>query len=86
MKISKTELIKEIEAEHKGESVTNVVNAFISKITEHLRNDDTVTIKGFGTFKTILTAERHGVSPAGLEYDIPSQKRAKAHMSKEILN
>ncbi len=51
------------------------VDAFISAISESLKNGDNVTLVGFGTFKTTDRAERAGRNPqTGAEIKIPAKR------------
>lgn len=86
MKVSKSELIKELEAEVKGESVNVVVNAFLKKIVDHLKADDEILFTGFGKFYVKDVAARKVTDPTGTVRNIPAHKSAKVHMSKDVLN
>lgn len=86
MKVYKNDIIKELENEVKGESVSNIVNAFLDKMVSHFKQDDIVTLKGFGTFKPTMVAARKVTCPTGDVCDIPAHKAVKAHMSKDVLN
>jgi len=53
------------------------VDAVIESITGALKKGDTVTLIGFGTFKTAKRAARTGRNPqTGAELQIPGKNRA----------
>lgn len=63
--MNKTELVSAV-AEKTGLSKKDsdaAVNATIDAITESLKNDDKVTLVGFGTFEVRARAERMGKNP-----------------------
>jgi len=56
----------------------NAVDQVFSAITHALTNDESVTLVGFGTFKTSERKARKGRNPqTGEEIDIPSRKVPK---------
>lgn len=80
---SKNALIDEISKENGLTKVETekVVNLFIEKIKEHLRNGDKVTIPKFATFGTKTVAER-AYKINGKEYTKPANIKFSAKMSK----
>lgn len=40
-----------------------VMKAFVDVTTEVLKSDDSISLPGFGTFKTTERAEREGINP-----------------------
>ena len=75
--MNKTELINAI-AEESGISKKNAklaVDAFVSTIEKALKNDEKVSIVGFGTFEVRTRAARTGRNPAtGKEIKISASK------------
>jgi DNA-binding protein HU-beta len=64
-KISKTKLIEEI-AKQGGvtkKEVNYVIDELLKKIVENVKNDNEVTIVGFGTFKPKINKARNGINP-----------------------
>jgi len=54
------------------------VECVFSAITEALKNEDTVTLIGFGTFKVVKREARKGRNPqTGAEMDIEAKKVPK---------
>lgn len=80
---SKNALIDEISKENGLTKVETekVVNLFIEKIKEHLRNGEKVTIPKFATFSTKVVAER-AYKINGKEYTKPANIKFSAKMSK----
>lgn len=80
---SKQTLVDEIAKENgmvKAET-EKVVNLFIEKIKEHLRNGDKVTIPKFAAFSTKIVKER-SYKINGKEYIKPANIKFTAKMSK----
>lgn len=62
-----------------------VVDAFVSSITESLKNGEKVTLVGFGTFATTKKEARKGRNPkTGESIDIPSKTVAKFKAGSEL--
>ena len=63
--MNKTELIESIakSADISKASATRALDAALEAITTGLRNNDTVTLVGFGTFSVGERAARTGVNP-----------------------
>ncbi len=63
--MSKAELVEKIAEQAKLTKVDaeRAVNAFISVLTDSLKNGNDVTLVGFGTFTTGERAERQGRNP-----------------------
>jgi len=63
--MNKTDLVNSI-SEKTGltkSKTSEVVDAFVSSITESLKNGEKVTLVGFGTFATIKKEARKGRNP-----------------------
>ena len=67
-------------------SKTNeVVDAFVSSITESLKSGEKVTLVGFGTFATTKKEARKGRNPkTGETIEIPSKTVAKFKAGSEL--
>ena len=73
--MNKTDLINAIadEVELSKTDITKAVNAFIEVVVDTVKNDDDVTLIGFGTFTKKSRAERTGRNPrTGEEITIPA--------------
>ena len=85
--MNKADLVNSI-SEKTGltKSKTNeVVDAFVSSITESLKNGEKVTLVGFGTFATTKKEARKGRNPkTGESIDIPSKTVAKFKAGSEL--
>lgn len=88
----KTDLINEI-AQKTGltkSEAGNALQAALDSISNALKNKSSVTLIGFGTFKTTEIAARKGRNPqTGEEIKIPASTRAKFTAGaalKELLN
>ena len=83
----KTDLIKEI-AKETGLSQKdsgNALDATLKAITKALKKKDSVTLIGFGTFKTVKTAARKGRNPqTGKEIQIKASNRVKFSVGKAL--
>ena len=83
----KTDLIKEI-ANTSGLSqkdAGNALDAALKAITKALKKKDSVTLIGFGTFKTVKTAARKGRNPqTGKEIQIKASNRVKFSAGKAL--
>ena len=55
-----------------------VMKAFVDVTTEVLKSDDSISLPGFGTFKTTERAEREGINPRTKE----KVKIAKSRVAK----
>lgn len=76
--MNKPQLVNAIanEAELTQAEAGRALNAVIDAVTEALRQGDTVTLVGFGTFSTSDRAERIGRNPAtGQPITIPAAKK-----------
>jgi len=90
--MNKTDLIAAVAAKSDlpKKDAENAVNAFLCSIEEALKNDEKVSIVGFGAFEAKHRAARKGHNPlSGKEIDIaasraPAFKAAKA--LKDALN
>ena len=75
--MNKSGLIKTIasKAELSQKDAGKALDAFISSITEALKEGDTVQLTGFGSFEVKIRAERKGKNPAtGETITIPAAK------------
>ena len=75
--MNKSELIKTIasKAELTNKQVGAALDAFISSISEALKDGDTVSLLGFGSFEVRTRAAREGRNPAtGEKVMIPAAK------------
>ena len=63
--MNKSELIQAIadEAELSKRAAAEFVDAFVSVVTQELKDGKDVTLVGFGTFHTAQSAERQGRNP-----------------------
>ena len=76
--MNKSELIQAIadEAELSKHDAAEFVNAFISVITQELKDGNDVTLVGFGVFHVSERAERQGRNPqTGETLTIPATKK-----------
>ena len=73
----KTELSKE--------DVEAVLDALMEQVTEQLRQDNKITLTGFGTFKLSHRAAREGINPQTKEkIQIPAMKVPKFTAGKAL--
>lgn len=75
--MNKNELISAIaeKTDANKKTVESMVNAFADTVTEAIKNGDTVTLVGFGTFSLKQTAARVGRNPqTGAEMQIPAKR------------
>jgi DNA-binding protein HU-beta len=83
----KTDLINEI-ANITGSSkkdAGSALEATLQSISSALKGGNSVTLIGFGTFKTINTAARKGRNPqTGKEIQIPASTRVKFSAGKAL--
>ena len=83
----KTDLVNAI-ADKTGSSkkdATAALEATLQTLTEALKDGDSVTLIGFGTFKTIKTAARKGRNPqTGKEIQIAASTRVKFSVGKAL--
>jgi DNA-binding protein HU-beta len=83
----KTDLIKEIAniAGLSQKDAGNSLDAALKVITKALKKKDSVTLIGFGTFKTVKTAARKGRNPqTGKEIQIKASTRVKFSAGKAL--
>ena len=83
----KTDLIKEIAASTglSQKDSGNALDAALKVITKALKKKDSVTLIGFGTFKTVKTAARKGRNPqTGKEIQIKASNRIKFTAGKAL--
>jgi DNA-binding protein HU-beta len=83
----KTDLIKEIAniAGLSQKDAGNALDATLKSISKALKKGASVTLIGFGTFKTVKTAARKGRNPqTGKEIQIKASKRVKFSAGKAL--
>lgn len=86
--MNKTELIKKVAKEtnvSEGE-VKVIINTFIGDIVKGVSEEGTVSIKGFGTFKKVITKERSGFNPHTLQPMIIPQKVKMTFSTSDYVN
>jgi DNA-binding protein HU-beta len=85
--VNKTELIDEIAkaADISKASASRALEAMIDAVARTLKNGDTVTLAGFGTFAVTARAERIGRNPRTREeIKIPASKVPKFKPGKAL--
>lgn len=86
------DLLKEIafDVEMPVSKVKPIYDAVIKNICASLQGGESITIKGFGTFKVVERKAKKGVNPkTGEKINIPASKTVKFKVSKsfkELLN
>ncbi len=77
--MNKGDLINEVAKVLKTKKdAQSAVECVFSAITDALKNEDTVTLIGFGTFKTVKREARKGRNPqTGAEMEIEAKKVPK---------
>ncbi len=73
--------------------VGNVINHFLDAVKDHLKNGNSIQLKGLGSFNIIETKERRGKNRLqkdsenyGREFVIPPGKKVSFKPSKEIIS
>ena len=85
--MNKTELIQAIadEAELSKHDAAEFVDAFISVVTQKLKDGNDVTLVGFGVFHVSERAERQGRNPqTGETLTIPATKKPTFRPGKSL--
>jgi len=85
--MNKSELIQAIadEAELSKHDAAEFVNAFISVVTQELKDGNDVTLVGFGVFHVSERAERQGRNPqTGETLTIPAVKKPRFRPGKPL--
>jgi len=85
--VNKSELIQAIadEAELSKRAAAEFVDAFVSVVTQELKDGKDVTLVGFGTFHTAQSAERQGRNPkTGEPLTIAARKTPKFRPGKAL--
>ena len=85
--MNKTELIQAIadEAELSKRAAAEFVDAFISVVTQELKDGNDVTLVGFGVFHVSERAERQGRNPqTGETLTIPATKKPRFRPGKPL--
>jgi len=85
--MNKSELIDSIanSAELTKADASRALDAFITTVTSTLRNDDSITLVGFGTFKVSNRSARTGRNPrTGEPIQIPASNTVKFSTGKEL--
>lgn len=85
--MNKAELV-EMMAKHTKLTKTdckNCLEAFVSVVTNALKQNKSVVLTGFGTFTIMKRKKRTGVNPAtGKKMEIPAKKVAKFKVGKTL--
>lgn len=85
MRVHTSDVIEELKGNEYGYShvcVNNIVNMFIAKLIEHVKNGDEVVIRNLVRFKTIdIEARTFRSSFDGREHAIPAHRRVTAKPS-----
>lgn len=87
MDMNKTDLVNAIAKETGLSKVKSgeALDAFVSAVSESLKNGDKVTLVGFGTFATSQREARKGRNPkTGEVINIPSKRVAKFKAGSEL--
>ena len=85
--MNKSELIQAIadEAELSKHDAEEFINAFISVVTQEIKDGKDVTLVGFGSFHTAQSAERQGRNPkTGEPLTIAARKTPKFRPGKAL--
>ena len=85
--MNKSELIQAIadEAELSKHDAAEFVDAFISVVTQELKDGNDVTLVGFGVFNVSERAERQGRNPqTGETLTIPATKKPRFRPGKPL--
>ena len=85
--MNKSELIQAIadEAELSKYDAEEFVNAFVSVVTQELKDGNDVTLVGFGVFHVSERAERQGRNPqTGETLTIPATKKPRFRPGKPL--
>jgi len=85
--VNKSELIQAIadEAELSKHDAAEFVDAFISVVTQELKDGNDVTLVGFGVFHVSERAERQGRNPqTGETLTIPATKKPRFRPGKPL--
>ncbi len=83
----KTDLVKEIAniSSLSQKDAASALDAALKTITKALKKKDSVTLIGFGTFKTVKTKARKGRNPqTGKEIQIKASNRVKFSAGKAL--
>jgi DNA-binding protein HU-beta len=87
--MNKAELIDAIASQSGLSKVDSkkALDAFISSVTNALKDGEKVTLVGFGTFRTSRRSEKAGFDPANkVAITIPSKRVAKFKAGLELLS
>ena len=85
--MNRVQLIEKIAAEHNisKAQASRILATVTDTITEHVKNDDPVTIVGFGTFTVAERAARTGRNPqTGETIEIAAAKAPKFRAGKSL--
>jgi DNA-binding protein HU-beta len=85
--MNKTELVNAIaeKAEISKADAKKALDAFVSTVTDALKEGDKIALVGFGTFSVSQKAARKGVNPAtGATIEIAAKKVAKFKPGAEL--
>ncbi len=85
--MNKSELITQIaeSADISKKAAGDALQAFMTTVSDTLKNGDKLTLIGFGTFSVSKRAARTGRNPqTGKEIQIPARKVAKFKVGKKL--
>lgn len=85
--MTKAELVGKIaeKAELTRTQATAALDAVTSTVIETLQDNEEITLKGFGTFKSVLREARTGRNPkTGETIEVAAKNIAKFKFSKEV--
>ena len=86
----RSELVKKLCNIHPNilhKDMEKIVDVIISEMTESLKRDEPVEIRGWGRFKTVIRKARVGRNPKNSSsVEIPAKKTIKWKMSKILYN
>ena len=86
--MTKAELVKKLKEGAGLDTLAQAENAYntlFSMLAEALKKGDSVSISGFGSFKTVKRAARKGRNPrSGVEIQIPESTAVKFTPSKAL--
>jgi len=86
--MTKAELVKQLKEEAGLDTLAQAEKAYntlFSMLAETLKKGDSVSISGFGSFKTVKRAARKGRNPrSGVEIQLPESTAVKFTPSKAL--
>lgn len=86
--MNKTDLIAEIakRADLTKAEAKEALDAFIEVTTEVLKNDERLTLTGFGTFYAVIRDEREGINPQTKQKITVAAKKVAKFKGGAVLN